>query len=522
MTTLYRRYRSLAPSDRRLVLEATALIAVVGIGLRLLRYLTLRRILDRCSATRSARHSDPQIIDRVPWAVTAVSARMRSATCLVQALAGEVMLRRRGVDCVLRIGVRADRGFEAHAWVECQGAVAIGAVDHLATFQPLAAPEPQDSANAPTATDLFAGLLKGEAIPWSAFTMTSGEFLRACGERDVTCLVDERLRHRRLEHSDWPQNILDALAAQAREQTATELLREKELISVLDALATEDIHPILLKGAGLAYSLYPSPAARPRFDTDLLIGRQQVDTVRRVMAGQGYTSPPHCDGELLFCQFPLRKTDVFGVLHAFDVHWKISTQAVFADVLGYEEIAASATRLPSLGASARMPAPVHALLLACIHPVMHHRNVESLLWFYDIHLLASRLSDPELDSFAELAVARQVSSICAHQLTVARRWFGTRLPDSALRRLTAVAANEPSAAYLQPNRGFGDDLIASMQGLPSWSDRLRLLREVTLPGPAYMLKAYGVAPSSPRAAILPVLYLHRLASGGWRVLSGQK
>jgi hypothetical protein len=58
--------------------------------------------------------------------------------------------------------------------------------------------------------------------------------------------------------------------------------------------------------------------------------------------------------------------------------------------------------------------------------------------------------------------------------------------------------------------------------LPRWSDRLRLLREVILPGPAYMLKAYGVAPSALGPALLPVLYLHRLASGGWKVLAGQK
>ena len=51
---------------------------------------------------------------------------------------------------------------------------------------------------------------------------------------------------------------------------------------------------------------------------------------------------------------------------------------------------------------------------------------------------------------------------------------------------------------------------------------MRLLREVMLPGPGYMLKAYGLRSSSLSAALLPALYVHRLALGGWKVLAGQK
>jgi hypothetical protein len=372
-----------------------------------------------------------------------------------------------------------------------------------------------------TAPDFFAALLRDEAIPWSAFRMAPEEFLRVSTERDLTGLVCERLR-KLPEGCDWPQDIYDALAKETRAQTARELLREKELLSVLNGLAAEGINPIILKGTALAYSLYDSPASRPRIDTDVLIRRNQVDAVRSTMARSGYTAPAYCDGDLLFCQFPLEKTDEFGLTHTFDFHWKISTQPVFADVLIFDEIAALATALPALGAHARTAGPLHALLLACIHPVMHHRNVESLIWMYDVHLLASRLSEPELARFAELAIAKQVSAICAHQIGAAQRWLGTRIPDSVMMKLSAVHAREPSAAYLQPDRRWGDELISSMRGLPRWSDRLRLLREVALPAPTYMLKAYGFAPSSLGAALLPVLYLHRLSAGGWKVLAGQK
>jgi hypothetical protein len=377
------------------------------------------------------------------------------------------------------------------------------------------------TAPSPTATDVLAALLRGEAVEWRAVRMGHAEFLGACGEEGLTGLIYERLRTLP-EDSEWPADICEALARETRAQTARELLRRKELISVLNALATEGINPILLKGTALAYSFYDNPGSRPRVDTDLLIRATDVDAVRRVMARCGYTAPTHCDGDLIFCQFPLKKTDEFGLVHACDFHWKISTQSLFADVLIFDEIADGAMALPALGDRARTAGPLHALLLACIHPVMHHRNAESLLWIYDVHLLASALADLDFDRFTELARARQVSAICAHQLRAARKRFGTRIPEQAIADLAAVPAHEPSTAYLRPNRQWRDELLSNVRGLPRWSDRLRLLREVALPNPTYMLKAYGLVPSPLRAALLPILYLHRLAAGGWKVLAGQK
>jgi hypothetical protein len=142
---LYHRFTSLDRSDRRLVLEAASLMALVWTGLRLLRLSTLRRILDHYVGSPIARNiAQPHpAIGPVRWAITAVAARFPSATCLVQALVADAILRRRGLTCELRIGVRV-RGntavpFEAHAWVECDGAVAIGAIENLSDYEVLTA-----------------------------------------------------------------------------------------------------------------------------------------------------------------------------------------------------------------------------------------------------------------------------------------------------------------------------------------------------------------------------------------------
>ena len=148
MIEVYRRFTSLGRSDRLLVFETALAIALFWAGLRVLRFHTLLRIRDRYVplAVRNPSEDHARIIDRVHWAITAVATRFPSATCLVQALVADALLRRRGIACQLRLGVRSSPTstppIEAHAWIECDGEVTIGGVDS-STYEPLTVPEPQ-------------------------------------------------------------------------------------------------------------------------------------------------------------------------------------------------------------------------------------------------------------------------------------------------------------------------------------------------------------------------------------------
>jgi hypothetical protein len=368
-------------------------------------------------------------------------------------------------------------------------------------------------------TDCLAALINGTSVPWAALAATPTELLEACDERGVTGLVHQSLREG--TGHDWPKAVLSDIASQACADAAQELLRRRETISTLDALASVGITPILLKGTALAYSVYPVPSFRPRADTDLLIPHGQVARARELMAGLGYVASANSGGELLFGQFQFWKEDRHGVQHAFDFHWKISTQPTFAGVLTYDELIADAVPVVDLGRHARAAGMVHALLLACIHPAMHHRNAEHLIWMYDIFLLASRLSDADIDRVVDIAVAKGVGAVCACELARARSRFAFHLPDNALAAL-ASREGEPSAAYLHPGRRWVDELMSSMRGLPRWGDRVGLLREIAFPSPRYMLAAYGVAARPSRAAILPALYVYRILKGIQKIALGRK
>lgn len=140
MTPLRRSWRAFGvrtPEERHLFAEAAMLTAFVWLGLRTLPFASVRRALDACGRRRARRPSDP--LPRVAWAVEAASRRIPGGrACLVEALVADVMLRRRGRQPVLHLGVRKQHDrtplLAGHAWVVCDDRVVVGTVADLADY----------------------------------------------------------------------------------------------------------------------------------------------------------------------------------------------------------------------------------------------------------------------------------------------------------------------------------------------------------------------------------------------------
>jgi hypothetical protein len=141
---LLRSFLALTPLERRVLVKASGLLALIQLGLGRLPFTVLRRLVtgraanaDRC---RGNRH---EYADAVAWAVTAVSRRVPGpTTCLSRALTAQAMLARYGCPSRLQVGVtRGQHGeVEGHAWVECEGRILIGGTSaEIAQFTRLAA-----------------------------------------------------------------------------------------------------------------------------------------------------------------------------------------------------------------------------------------------------------------------------------------------------------------------------------------------------------------------------------------------
>ena len=365
----------------------------------------------------------------------------------------------------------------------------------------------------------IAAFLAGAPLEWPDLKISADDCVELCDSQDLAPLLFYRLSCSAAKEG-WPADLALRLAGTARAAAAHELLRGHEIRAIVQALADGGLTPILVKGTPLAYAVYDAPSLRPREDTDLLIAPTEVEAARRVFSAHGYAPAVHCHD--LFSQIEMQKTDSFGVCHVFDVHWKISTQPVFESVLTHAEMLSRAVAVPALGLGARAAGRVDALMLACIHSVMHHRNDARLLWAYDAHLLACEMSAADFSSFATLAIRKGVAAICAYQLQAVRALFGTELPARLLATLVDDGRDEPSAEYLASDRAWRHELAASMRATPSWSRRTRMLRDVLLPPPDYMLGAYGLRGKPLGRWLLPALYVHRNVRGAVRVLTGKK
>lgn len=138
-----RKFLRLAPSDRQLLLSSFVLLSLVKLGLLLLPFGVLQRLLAGIGRSNA-------IAAKAPTKEAIVKAVERSsrymlggAKCLARALTARVLLSRWGYSSELHIGVAKGEGgkFEAHAWVESDGEIAIGHLGDLARYTPMSSLE---------------------------------------------------------------------------------------------------------------------------------------------------------------------------------------------------------------------------------------------------------------------------------------------------------------------------------------------------------------------------------------------
>lgn len=122
----------LPPAERRLFLIAGFLQMMMRLGLWLLPFLSLMRVVDRLGRRQNLLQPDPLLPEKIAWAVNAACPFVPRSTCLTRALVARIMLKRGGFPADLRIGVaKGENGqFQAHAWVESGGSVIIGGTEH--------------------------------------------------------------------------------------------------------------------------------------------------------------------------------------------------------------------------------------------------------------------------------------------------------------------------------------------------------------------------------------------------------
>lgn len=286
----------------------------------------------------------------------------------------------------------------------------------------------------------------------------------------------------------------------------TDAVRVRELVAVLRALDDADTRPLVFKGAALAHTHYRESWQRPRCDADILIAPESCQRVFVVLDERGYQRLPLVSGDLVMYQAAFGRIDHLGIEHALDIHWRIVNPQVVSQALTHEELVERSVMVRAEDHSMRVPSPVDALLIACLHRV-HHPTFEQPYWIEDIHLLASRLDRSEWQTFTERATRRSIRAICLDGLKRAEEQFQTALPLDILTALSD-GASEVSAVYVRHDLRPIDRLAADLRALGPRA-AARLVREHLFPPVSYMQAKYGLG----RRAWLPAYYAMRVLNG---------
>jgi hypothetical protein len=280
-----------------------------------------------------------------------------------------------------------------------------------------------------------------------------------------------------------------------------------ELKRVVDALDRAAIRNLICKGAAVAVSHYPSLHLRPHIDIDIWIDLRDRRRAQKILEDMGYRAEGDASPPELQRQFALRRHVHADLEVVLDVHLHLSNADAFAGLLAFDEAWARGKVLVAGGARFKTLCDADALILACIHPVMHHYSGDEEHLYRDILVLFGRMAEEDRMSFFKRIRELKISRLCLKSLTKAG-WSGSAPFPRSRGRF------EPLALYPLLAKGFWGQLAADILLAPPSLFALRRLWHALFPPADYMrLWAARAGANSGRNGLWS-LY--------WRRLSGRR
>ena len=129
--TLLQKFIKLNFTRKCLYLEVVFWLAVSGLSVRMLPFRLVARILGKHMAQSEAKY-DQDTLKKVQSVISAVTVAGRhvpwECKCLVQAITGKMVLKRKGIQSTLFLGIAKQNPVElsAHAWLKVDQWVVLG------------------------------------------------------------------------------------------------------------------------------------------------------------------------------------------------------------------------------------------------------------------------------------------------------------------------------------------------------------------------------------------------------------
>jgi hypothetical protein len=238
--------------------------------------------------------------------------------------------------------------------------------------------------------------------------------------------------------AEVPPSVRAAFDAQRLQSSATRMLCESVLASLLATLEAAGLEVIVLKGPSVAHAVYPSPELRVYHDLDLLCRAADYGRLRSALLEAGYAAAPFeptgpSDGSheaLAPTPSPSQSHSVRAFLDPsgdvkIEVHFDLLQFGLVdrrheAFWRGAQALDAGGLRIPVL-------APEHQLLHLAAHAQRH--CFSRLQWLVDLDLFLRRYAD-RLDWPAVVQIAREegMGAVLRRVLEMAHGVLGAPMP----------------------------------------------------------------------------------------------
>jgi len=256
--------------------------------------------------------------------------------------------------------------------------------------------------------------------------------------------------HSVLRDAAIPETFREELRTKFQTSARNSLALSAELVRLAALFKAQGVPFVALKGPMLSQYLYGALGMRTSSDIDVLVHREDVPGIRKILVSSGYqlkttlhwTSDSACLGareEEMSFESPS------GV--SIDVHWRLMPRysaSAFDNLSGWESL----RTVPLAGHEIQILAPEPLLLFLCAHGVKH--MFERLGWICDIaRFLQLRLGAIQEQS-RRAAALRQLSL----GLHLARELLGVTVPeiqeDPEVESLARTVSNRLLAGAVPP------------------------------------------------------------------------
>jgi len=230
-----------------------------------------------------------------------------------------------------------------------------------------------------------------------------------------------------------PREVMDTLRGSFQWSRIRTLYMERQLQQLTSAFREAGVRMIVLKGPALARMVYPDTALRAGSDLDILVHPKEMTRSKEILSQLGYTCDARkfgTDVEALSHHEEFTSSQHGQQFRSIELHWKLIRIGLLQES-DVDNLFDNAVQVSADSSTFEALNPVDALIHRALNNAFMHDGDMRLIWIYDILMLAQSLKEPkEWLLLQNRCVAWRARLAVEVALTLARSWYGLRLPDA--------------------------------------------------------------------------------------------